>query len=81
MIRSNNITYKGKGYPIKFFNGYYFSTDELFNAMRDPEGEEWDTYDDEETWSVDSRIAYFFDEESFHSMTAEELYKEYDLHS
>lgn len=54
-------------FPTKEFKGYTFATDELFNAISDAHGNVIDE-------DVDNQIAFYFDEETFISKTAEELY-------
>lgn len=56
------------GYPTKEHDGYVFATDALYNAISDGHGGIIDE-------DVDNQIAFYFDEETFNSKTAEELYE------
>ena len=82
MEQTSTVIYRGKEYPLKSFNDYTFATDALYEAMQDPEGERvWDLYEDEETTTLDNRIAFFFSEEEFNKnrpMELLEIYNEYE---
>lgn len=69
------ITFNGKKYPYKEYNGYRFSV-ESFAKVLLPNDEDFVSDEAEE---IVSTIAYFFEDEEFETMTAKELYKE--LHS
>jgi hypothetical protein len=73
------VTYNGKDYEIKSFNGYHFASEELFNAMLEDYGDESDF--EGEAFNIDSQIAFFFTPEEFEFLSAEEMYIDYDNHS
>lgn len=73
------ITFNGKKYPYKESeNGYRFSIESFSEVLMTPDQDDF-VSDDAEV--IDSTIAYFFEDEEFAKMTAEELYREFDLHS
>lgn len=72
-------TFNGKKYPYKEAeNGYRFSVESFSAVLMNEDG---DDFVSDEAEDIDSTIAYFFEDEEFAKMDAEELYREFDLHS
>lgn len=67
----DTISYNGLLYPIKEFNGYKFSVDELEIAMFPLVTEEEE--------GIDSSVCYYYTIEEFLSKTSEEMYNEFNL--
>ena len=71
--------FNGIKYPYKDSGkGYRFSVESLSEVLMTPDQ---DDFVSDEAEKIDSTIAYFFEDEEFAKMTAEELYREFDLHS
>ena len=73
----DTFEYDGKEYPIKYYGGYLFATEELADAMLNEDGEGKDS----KARNMDERIAYYFDEDDFEGKTGKELYEEYNKNS
>ena len=71
------INYKGVEYPTKKFNGYVFASHSLWVAISRELGIYINDTQTDEAVNIDKQIAFFFDNEEFDSMTAEELYHDY----
>jgi hypothetical protein len=69
----SKIKFQGKEYESKVHNGYVFATEELGEAIQDKPGKEAD--------AIDSKVAYFFDKETFHKKSPKQLFVEYNKHS
>lgn len=71
----DSITFRGKQYPIKFYYGFLFASDELEEQIYD--------YDtgvavDDEAERIDDMIACYFDRSSFNHMDGKELYEAFE---
>jgi len=73
----DTFEYNGEQYPIKWYGGILFATEELADAMLDDDG----IGKDSKAQNMDEKIAYYFDDDDFVGKTGEELYQEFDAHS
>ena len=67
------VDYDGKRFPLKEHNGYRFAPDSLAIWITNESG---DIYSSAE--QLDREIAYYFPDNDFNSMTAEQLFDEYE---
>ena len=73
MADGGKIKFEGKEYDTKTHDGYVFATEELGDAIQKKGGKEAD--------AIDSKVAYFFDKETFQKKYPKQLYVEYNKHS
>ena len=70
-----NITYNGKTFDIKWYQGYLFATEELAAVIMD---DDTGLAVSDEAEKLDEKIAYYFDEDDFYGKDGKELYELYE---
>lgn len=66
----DTIEYNGIEYPIKWYGGTLFATEDLSDAMIDENG----MAKDDMAEDMDDRIAFYFPDNEFSGKTGKELY-------
>ena len=67
----DTFEYEGKEYPIKWYGGTLFATEDLADVMIGEDG----YGKDDRAMGMDDRISFYFDEEDFHGKSGKELYE------
>jgi hypothetical protein len=71
----DTITFKGKDYRVKFYQGFVFATNDLEEVVYDYDSGE--AFDDDAS-KIDDKIACYFDESDFNFKDGKELYKMFE---
>lgn len=67
------LTFNGKEFHFKFYQGFLFATEELADEIYD---ESTGLAVSVEAEKLDNNIAFYFDEDDFYSRSGKELYEE-----
>ena len=71
---TGSILHNGKQYDIKWYQGYFFSTNRLSDDIMD---NDTGLPNSDVAEKIDNTIAYYFDEPDFYGKDGKELYKQY----
>jgi len=67
------LTFNGKDFHFKFYQGFLFATEELADEIYD---ESTGLAVSEAAEKLDNNISFYFDEDDFYSKSGKELYEE-----